>query len=103
MATTSAALLESEQLLGTEGLVVDLAGGLDQILEVGASQEVAEVDKFAVVLILDIDDTPAVLTAANLLAIDNNGLLATDDGEGNDVLRRVNYLSNNRIIFSSIP
>jgi hypothetical protein len=79
VATSSAAFLQGKQLLGTEGLVVDLAGGLDQILKVGAGQEVAQVDKFAVVLVLDVDDTPAVLAAANLLAIDNNGLLAADN------------------------
>jgi hypothetical protein len=32
--------------LGTEGLVVDLAGSLDQILKVGAGQEIAQVDEF---------------------------------------------------------
>lgn len=72
---------------------MDLAGGLDQVLEVGAGQEVAEVDKFTVVLILDVDDTPAVLAAANLLAIDDDGLLTTDNGEGNDILPRVIIVS----------
>ena len=86
VATGSAALLQGQELLGTEGLVVDLAGGLDQVLEVGAGQEVAEVDKFTVVLILDVDDTPAVLTAANLLAVHDDGLLTTDNGERNDIL-----------------
>jgi hypothetical protein len=46
-----AALLEGEELLGAETLVMDLGGGLNQILEVGAGQEVAEIDEFAVVLI----------------------------------------------------
>lgn len=86
MTTGTAALLEGQELLGTEGLVVDLAGGLDQVLEVGAGQEVAEVDKFTVVLVLDVDDTPAVLAAANLLAVDNDRLLTADNGERNDVL-----------------
>lgn len=86
VATGSAAFLQGKQLLGTEGLVVDLAGSLDQILKVGAGQEVAQVDEFTVVLVLDVDDTPAVLAAANLLAVDNNGLLTADNGERNDVL-----------------
>jgi hypothetical protein len=47
------ALLESKQLLSAEGLVVDLCGRLDQVLQVGAGEEVAEVDEFAVVLILN--------------------------------------------------
>jgi hypothetical protein len=53
---------------------------------VGAGQEVAQVDKLAVVLVLNVDDTPAVLATANLLAVDNNGLLAADNGEGDNVL-----------------
>ena len=49
------ALLERKQLLGAEGLVVDLRRRLDQVLQVGAGEEVAEVDEFAVVLILNYD------------------------------------------------
>lgn len=79
MPAGSAAFLQSQQLLGTEGLVVDLAGSLNQVLQVGAGQEVAQVDELAVVLVLDIDNTPAVLATANLLAVDNNGLLTADN------------------------
>ena len=53
VAADCGALLECEQLLGTERLVVDLRRRLDQVLQVGAGQEVAEVDEFAVVLVLD--------------------------------------------------
>lgn len=81
-----AAFLQGQKLLGTEGLVVDLAGGLDQVLQVSAGKEVAQVNKLAVVLILDVDNTPAVLAAANLLAIYDNGLLTADNGERNDIL-----------------
>jgi hypothetical protein len=51
--TNSRALLERKKLLGAEGLVVDLGGGFDEILQMGACEEVAEVDEFAVVLVLD--------------------------------------------------
>jgi hypothetical protein len=102
--TASTALLQGQQLLGTEGLVVDLAGSLDQILKVGAGQEVAQVDKFTVVFVLDVDDTPAVLAAANLLAVDNNSLLTTDNRERNDVLESgVNIRSKLIHQMSSIP
>jgi hypothetical protein len=84
--TGGAALLQSQKLFGTESLIVDLAGGLNQVLQVGAGQEVAQVDKLAVVLILHVDNTPAVLAAANLLAVDDDSLLTTDNGEGNDIL-----------------
>lgn len=84
--TGSAALLQSQKLLGTEGLVVNLASGFHQILQVGAGEEVAQVHELAVVLILDVNHTPAVLTAPNLLAVDNNGLLTADNREWNNVL-----------------
>lgn len=85
-ATVRAALLERKQLLGTESLVVDLRGSLDEVLKMGAEKEVSQVDEFAVVLVLNVDDTPPVLATANLLAVDNDGLFGADDGEGNEIL-----------------
>ncbi len=82
----STALLQCQKLLGAEGLVVDLGGRLDQVLQVGAGKEVAEVDKFAVVLVLDIDHSPTVLASTDLLACNNNGLLRSNNCEWNDIL-----------------
>jgi hypothetical protein len=65
---------------------VDLGCGFDQILKVGAGEEVSEVDKFAVVLVLDIDDSPSVLTATDLLAPDDDWLLRPNNRERDDVL-----------------
>jgi hypothetical protein len=48
-----ARLLERQQLLGAEGLVVDLGCGLDEVLEMGAGEEVAEGHKFAVIFVFD--------------------------------------------------
>jgi hypothetical protein len=48
-----AALLKGEKLLGTEALVVDLRGGLNEVLQVCAGEEIAEIDKLAVVFILN--------------------------------------------------
>ena len=84
--TLCAALLQGKELLGAERLVVDLRSRLDEVLEVRAEEEVAEIDEFAVVLVLNVNDAPPVLTAADLLAIDDDGLLGTDDGEGNQAL-----------------
>ena len=56
-----------------------------------AGEEVAEVDKFAVVLVLDVDDTPSVLPTADLLAVYYDGFLRSDDSEGNDVLPKSAY------------
>lgn len=84
--SSSAALLQRHELFGAESLVVDLAGCFNEVLKVGAGQEVAEVNKFAVVLVLDVDHTPAVLAAAHLFSVDNNVLLASDDGEWDNIL-----------------
>jgi hypothetical protein len=87
--TVSTALLQGQQLLGTEGLVMDLRGGLDKVLEVGSEKEVSQVDKFAMSLVLDVDDSPSVLAAADLLTIDDDRLLGTDNSEGNKILLRI--------------
>lgn len=81
-----ASLLQCKQLLGTEGLVVDLGCALDEVLEVSTQQEVSQIDKLAVRLVLDINDSPSVLATADLVAIDDDVLLGTDNGEGDQVL-----------------
>jgi hypothetical protein len=85
--SSSTALLQGQKLLGTESLVVDLRRSLDQVLQVSAGEEVAKVHKFTVVLILDIDDTPAVLATTDLLASDDDRLLRTDNSEWDDILK----------------
>ena len=72
---------------------MDLAGGLNEVVEVGAGQEVAEVHEFAVILVFDVNHTPAVLAAAYLLSVDDNVLLASDDREGDDILKSLASLS----------
>lgn len=49
-------------------------------------QEVAQVDEFAVILVLDVDDAPAVLPATDGTAVDCDGLFAADDGEWDELL-----------------
>lgn len=84
--TLRAALLQRQQLLRPECLVVDLARRFDQILQVRPCQEVSQIHKLAVVLVLDVDHAPAVLPAAHLLPVDDNVLFAANDGEWDDVL-----------------
>jgi len=43
-------------------LVVDLAGGLDQVLKMGAGEKVTEVNEFAVPLVFDVDGSPSILS-----------------------------------------
>ncbi len=53
----------------------------------GTGKEVAQVHKLAVVRVLDIDDTPAVPATPNGLAINDDGLLGTDNSERNNRLK----------------
>lgn len=82
-AALGVALLQGQQLLSTEGLIVDLRSCLDEILEVRAEQKVAQVHKLAVVLVLNIDNTPPILARRDLLAVEDDRLFRTDDSEWN--------------------
>jgi hypothetical protein len=82
---------------------VDLRGGLDQILEVSAGEEVAEVDEFAVLLVLNVDGSPSVLAAANSLAGDVDVALAADDGEGDDRLHKHRLLASRSSLAPRMP
>jgi len=66
--------------------VMDLRSCFDQILEMCASEEVPEVDEFAVVLVFNIDDAPAVGTATHLATINGDVLLRPNNGEGHETL-----------------
>lgn len=83
-------LLQREQLLGAEALVVDLARGLDEVLQVRAREEVAQVHELAVPLVLDVDGAPAVAARGDGAAVEVDGRFAADDGEGDDGLRSIN-------------
>ena len=63
---------------------MDLRGRLDQILQVGAGEEVAQVDEFAVALVFDVDGAPAVLAAADKLAVNVDVAFGADYCEGDD-------------------
>lgn len=83
----STALLQSQKLLGPEGLVVDLGGCLNEILQVSASEKVSKGNKLAVALVLDIDDTPSILTPSDLLSSNEDRLLGPNNGKWNDTLK----------------
>lgn len=50
------------------------------------SEEVAQIDEFAVCVVLDVDDAPPILAATNLPASNVDGFFTTDDGERDDIL-----------------
>ena len=64
---------------------MNLTRRLDQILQMGARQKIPQADELAVVLVLDVDHAPAVLAPAHRAAVDDDGFLGADDGEGDQV------------------
>ena len=73
-------------MLGAEALVVDLGGCLDEVLKMGAGEEVSQIDKFAMSLVLDVNGAPAVLTPPDGFAVDGEAVFAADYGKGDDGL-----------------
>ena len=68
---------------------MDLGGCFDEVLEMGSGEEVAEVDEFAVGFVFDVDYAPFVCAGSDHFAVDVEGFLGTDDGEGDDVLNEL--------------
>jgi len=82
LAGTGLAELARLHLLGAVGLVVELFGGVDQVEHVRADEDGAELLEVAVVLVLDLGNTPRVLSALNDAAVAGlDVLLGTDNGE----------------------
>jgi hypothetical protein len=50
-------------------LVVDLACGFDEVLEMSASEEITEVDELAVPFVLYVDGTPTVLACGDIATV----------------------------------
>lgn len=65
---------------------MDLSSRLNQVLQVGPSQEVAQVHKLAVIRVLHVDNTPAVFAPTDRPAFNDNIVLGADDGKRNNVL-----------------
>ena len=78
--------LDSQKLLGTESFIMDMSGSFNKILQVGSSQKVTQVHKFAVMFILDIDNTPTSLSATYSLAIHDHVSFRTDNSKRDELL-----------------
>lgn len=86
MSASSTALLQSQKLLRPEGLIMDLRGSLDKILQMGSGEEVSKGYELAMALILNIDNAPSVLAASDLLASYEDRFLRSNYSEGDDAL-----------------
>jgi hypothetical protein len=60
-------------------------------------EEVTEVHKLAMSLIFDVDDTPAVLTTTDRLAVDDHVTLGADNSEGDHALWRYRLEENSNV------
>ena len=87
-APAGAAFLERQQLSAAVCLIVGLSGSLNEILQMRLGEEAAQVDKFAMRFVVDIDDTPAILARSALAAVDEHCLLRTHDGKGDETLEK---------------
>lgn len=82
LAWAGLAELAGLHLLGTVGLVVRLLGGVDKVEHVGADQDGTELLEVAVVLVLNLGNTPGVLaTLDDTAVVGLDVLLGTDNGE----------------------
>lgn len=59
----------ADELLRSPVLIEDVVGELAKLLHVGPDKHLAELDKVAVVLVVDLHDTPWVCTTANLATV----------------------------------
>ena len=80
-------LLQREQLLRPERLVVDLRRRLNQILQVRPRQKVAQVHKLAVILVLHVHHSPAVLPSTHRLALNDHTPLRSNHCKRNNALQ----------------
>lgn len=72
------------ELVGPVVLVQEVVGVLLELLHVGADQHLAQLDKVAVLLVVDLDDTPGVATATDATTVSSGHLgVGTNNGEGN--------------------
>lgn len=86
-------------LLGTVGLVVQLLGGVDEVEHVCSDQDGAELLEIAVVLVLNLSNTPRVLaTLDNTTITSLDILLGTNDSEGHGVHKAAGVLGSGLIV-----
>ncbi|KAI6757469.1 hypothetical protein HG531_003294 [Fusarium graminearum] len=74
----------SKQLVGTVVLVKLVVGVLLELLHVCSDEHLSKLNEVAVLLVVDLDDSPGVSTATDLAAIGTGDLVVgTNDGERN--------------------
>lgn len=91
--------LASLHLLGAVGLVVQLLSGVDEVEHVSSDQDGAELLEVAVVLVLNLGNTPRVLATLDDAAVASlDVLLGTDDRERHGGHEAASVLSSGLIV-----
>ena len=73
----------AQELLRSPILVKDIISVLPELLHVGTDEHLAELDKVAVLLVVDLNNTPGVGTATDFTTIRScHDLVRADNGEG---------------------
>jgi len=97
---TSLAELAGLHLLSTVSLVVQLLGGVDKVEHVCSDQDGAELLEVAVVLVLNLGNTPRVLATLDDTAITGlDVLLGTNNGKRHGVHEAASVLGSGLIVF----
>lgn len=74
----------AEHLLRTPVLVQHIVGVLAELLHVGANEHLAQLHEIAVILVVDLDDTPRISTTTNFTVVCGlDKVVRANDGEGN--------------------
>lgn len=81
---SSTALDGLAELLGTVVLVQEVVGDLLQVGKMAVQKRGANGQEVGVARVVDFDDTPGVLTGANLAAANLDDILRADNGEGHE-------------------
>ena len=96
---TGLAKLASLHLLGAVRFVVKLLGGVDEIQHVGADEDRSELLEVAVILVLDLSNTPRVLTTLDDAAVTGlDVLLRADHSERHSGHKATGVLGSGLII-----
>lgn len=100
LARSGLAKLASLHLLAAVGLVVVLLGGVNQVEHVSADENSTKLLEIAVLLVLNLGNTPCVLTTLDGAAIGGGDVLfAANDGEGHGVDERLGVLHSGVVVF----
>ena len=100
LAGTGLAKLAGLHLLSTVSLVVQLLGGVDKVEHVCSDQDGAELLEVAVVLVLNLGNTPRVLATLDDTAIAGlDVLLGTNNGKRHGVHEAAGVLGSGLIVF----